>query len=427
MRLNNQILFNLKEDKEDWYYLCNDAEQALFKVKNQCNDERAIKTLEKMIIDLNSIRMEQYETLNEYSLVEEEIYSNLDNMVDALRTNFKGITNLDYIKKSLRFHYDNDYISEEEYKELYKEFVASKKSVVKSYEDLPYSDFKARNTLGTLKDGKNFVIFDDDDVYIIKGSIEELKKIIYSDEDQDLKMFDNFMNKYSKRADNELETQILIDTGRFIDDPLNEQSLIEEDRPLLNKAKEQLDFLNTKLADVNDEVVNKTRKELEDKIASYEKHNKEKSLKEDGFRSYVDKQLRDGAIDDPEYVNTLSDEEYEDLLTNTWMKDPEMIKMYNELNPNAKIYQIRDVANTDYAFRGYDEVADKIDLDDYDLVATIYVSDEDDDALEKIFMYGNTDKSKFTMIKPMRSISVSDIIEYDGAKYYVDDFGFKEL
>lgn len=371
MRLNNQILFNLKEDKEDWYYLCNEAEQALFKIKNQCNDERAIKTIERMIIDLNNIRMEQYETLNEYSLVEEEIYSNLDNMVDALRTNFKGITNLDYIKKSLRFHYDNDYISEEEYKELYKEFVASKKSVVKSYEDLPYSDFKARNTLGTLKDGKNFVIFDDNDVYIIKGSIEELKKIIYSDEDQDLKMFDNFMNKYSKRADNELETQILIDTGRLMDDPLNEQSLVEEDRPLLNNAKEQLDFLNTNLSDINDEVVNKTRKELEDKIAGYEKH--------------------------------------------------------NELNQNAKIYQIRDVANTNYAFRGYDEVADKIDLNDYDLVATIYVSDEDDDALEKIFMYGNTDKSKFTMIKPMRSISVSDIIEYDGAKYYVDDFGFKEL
>ena len=222
MRLNNQILSNLKEDKEDWYYLCNDAEQALFKVKNQCNDERAIKTIERMIIDLNSIRMEQYETLNEYSLV-------------------------------------------------------------------------------------------------------------------------------------------------------------EEDRPLLKKAKEQLDFLNTKLADVNDEVVNKTRKELEDKIANYEKHNKEKSLKED------------------------------------------------EQNPNAKIYQIRDVANTDYAFRGYDEVVDKIDLNDYDLVATIYVPDEDDDALEKIFTYGNTDKSKFTMIKPMRSISVSDIIEYDGAKYYVDSFGFKEL
>ena len=96
MRVNNQILSNLKENKEDWYYLCNDAEQALFKVKSQCKDERAIKSLERMILELNVIRMEQYNALTEYALIEDEvIYSNLDNMVDALRTNFKGITNKD--------------------------------------------------------------------------------------------------------------------------------------------------------------------------------------------------------------------------------------------------------------------------------------------------------------------------------------------
>ena len=74
----------------------------------------------------------------------------------------------------------------------------------------------------------------------------------------------------------------------------------------------------------------------------------------------------------------------------------------------------------------FDEVADKIDLADYDKVATIDLPDNDD-ILETVFMYGNTDKSKFNEIKPMRSISVSDIIEYDGAMYYVDNFGFKEL
>ena len=235
MRLNNQILGNLRENKEDWYYLCNDAEQALFKVKNECKDERAIKSIERMILELNNIRMEQYNALTEYALIEDEvIYSNLDNMVDALRTNFKGITNKDYIKKSLRLHYDYGFISEDEYKELYKEFVSS----------------------GALDESSD--------------SYSEAPKITVS------------------------------------------------------------------------------------------------------------------------------------------------------------IYQIRDVANTEYAFRGYDEVADKIDLADYDKVATIDLPDNDD-ILETAFMYGNTDKSKFNEIKPMRSISVSDIIDYDDTMYYVDSFGFKEL
>ena len=235
MKVNNQILSNLRENKEDWYYLCNDAEQALFKVKNECKDERAIKSIERMILELNNIRMEQYEALTEYALIEDEvIYSNLDNMVDALRTNFKGITNKDYIKKSLRLHYDYGFISEDEYKELYKEFVSS------------------------------------------------------------------------------------------------------------------------------------------------------------------------GALDES---------------SDSYFEAPKI---------TVSIYQIRDVANTEYAFRGYDEVADKIDLADYDKVATIDLPDNDD-ILETVFMYGNTDKSKFNEIKPMRSISVSDIIDYDDTMYYVDSFGFKEL
>lgn len=235
MKVNNQILSNIRENKEDWYYLCNDAEQALFKVKNECKDERAIKSIERMILELNNIRMEQYNALTEYALIEDEvIYSNLDNMVDALRTNFKGITNKDYIKKSLRLHYDYGFISEDEYKELYKEFVSP----------------------GALDESSD--------------SYSEAPKITVS------------------------------------------------------------------------------------------------------------------------------------------------------------IYQIRDVANTEYAFRGYDEVADKIDLADYDKVATIDLPDNDD-ILETVFMYGNTDKSKFNEIKPMRSISVSDIIDYDDTMYYVDSFGFKEL
>ena len=326
MRVNNQILSNLKENKEDWYYLCNDAEQALFKVKNECKDERAIKSIERMILELNSIRMEQYNALTEYSLVEEVVAAtnlDLDDMPNELRKHFKNINNKDYIKKSLKMHLDIGLINKDEYKELYKEFVSNENTVVKNYEDLPYRDFKANNTIGTLNDGRSFAIFDDNDVYIIKGSFEELKKLMYSDNED---KFDKFMDKNSERADDKLETQILIDTKKLSPEALDESSDSYSEAPKIT----------------------------------------------------------------------------------------------------VSIYQIRDVANTDYAFRGYDEIADKIDLADYDKVATIDLPDNDD-ILETVFMYGNTDKSKFNEIKPMRSISVSDIIDYDDTMYYVDIFGFKEL
>lgn len=172
MRAQHQILGNLKENKEDWYYLCNDAEQALFKVKEQCKDERAIKALERMILELNSIRMEQYKALAEYNFILEET---------------------------------------------------------------------------------------------------------------------------------------------------NNQELVK-----------------------------------------------------------------------------------------------------------AKIYQVENIGDCDYAFRDYDEAKDKINMKDYREVATIAVP-KNDDMLEHIFMLGNTKKHEFTTYGPFRSISVSDIIEIDGKKYYVDSFGFKEL
>ena len=46
------------------------------------------------------------------------------------------------------------------------------------------------------------------------------------------------------------------------------------------------------------------------------------------FKRFVDYQLRTGCIDDYEYVRSLTEEEYQDLLVNTWMKDPEMIRCY---------------------------------------------------------------------------------------------------
>ena len=93
---------------------------------------------------------------------------------------------------------------------------------------------------------------------------------------------------------------------------------------------------------------------------------------------------------------------------------------------DIKIYQIEDIENVPYAFMPYDRAKDMLNIDDYALVADTKLDDEDLD-LETIFTLGNTDKSIFQPIKPMRSISVSDIIEVDGIKYYVDSFGFKRI
>ena len=88
MKAYNQILSNLRENKEDWYYLCNEAEQALFKVKNECKDERAIKSIERMIIELNNIRMEQYDALIEYALVEVELKESTQTFTEEEREEY---------------------------------------------------------------------------------------------------------------------------------------------------------------------------------------------------------------------------------------------------------------------------------------------------------------------------------------------------
>lgn len=168
MRLNNQILGNLRENKEDWYYLCNDAEQALFKVKNECKDERAIKSIERMILELNNIRMEQYNALTEYALVEEVVAAtnlDLDDMPNELRKHFKNVNNKDYIKKSLKMHLDKGLINKDEYKELYKEFISNENTVVKNYEDGHYN----------REDGAYFKNDKDNDIWVTGWYVKDGK------------------------------------------------------------------------------------------------------------------------------------------------------------------------------------------------------------------------------------------------------------
>lgn len=113
------------------------------------------------------------------------------------------------------------------------------------------------------------------------------------------------------------------------------------------------------------------------------------------------------------YLNSLSSE----YLLESEVDEPK--------TKEATIYQLRSPRDCEYGFLPYKYAEGKLNFDDYDKVATIKLTPTQ--GLEDIFRIGNTDKSQFDTIKPMRSISVSDIIELGGTKYYVDDFGFKEV
>ena len=91
------------------------------------------------------------------------------------------------------------------------------------------------------------------------------------------------------------------------------------------------------------------------------------------------------------------------------------------------IYQVEDIEKCDYAFRSWETAKDKFNMDDYKEVAMFeYKKDlETDELLERIFILGNNGTLQKDFI--MHSISVSDIIEIDGKKYYTDSFGFQEV
>ena len=103
-----------------------------------------------------------------------------------------------------------------------------------------------------------------------------------------------------------------------------------------------------------------------------------------------------------------------------------------------KIHQIKDIANTDYAFRGYD--SEKFCILDYECRYTgecsvPFIDPETGnqvsvmDILEDLFV-------KFNVNRPLdfkgHSLSMSDVIEleYESGKkelYYCDRFGWKQV
>lgn len=93
----------------------------------------------------------------------------------------------------------------------------------------------------------------------------------------------------------------------------------------------------------------------------------------------------------------------------------------------VEIYQIKEPRDCPYGFMGWKYAKDKINFrDDYELVSTIELPNSEH-ILDKVFEVGNLNKDAFNIIKPMRSISVSDIIKIGNKKYYVDSYGFEEL
>lgn len=90
----------------------------------------------------------------------------------------------------------------------------------------------------------------------------------------------------------------------------------------------------------------------------------------------------------------------------------------------TKQFTIYQLTNTDKLFRGYNPK--NFTMDDYKVVATGEIETTDEDVLEDIFKSGNVGEIRANNPK-MHSISVSDVIEVDGTKYYVENFGFVNL
>ncbi len=93
------------------------------------------------------------------------------------------------------------------------------------------------------------------------------------------------------------------------------------------------------------------------------------------YREYVVSLLKDGAIDDPEYVNGLSTEEFDDLVTNTWMKDIDVINSYMDaknLNEGKSIKVESKYDTMAFAQLLPMSFTDMVDNDVYDRASEIF-------------------------------------------------------
>lgn len=91
----------------------------------------------------------------------------------------------------------------------------------------------------------------------------------------------------------------------------------------------------------------------------------------------------------------------------------------------TKIYQIKNISEVNYAFRDYN--SQLFSFSDYELVAQLETSDAlDETMLEFLFREGNNGQLQKTFPN-MRSLSVSDVIEIEDRKYYINNIGYKVI
>lgn len=94
---------------------------------------------------------------------------------------------------------------------------------------------------------------------------------------------------------------------------------------------------------------------------------------------------------------------------------------------SVKIYQINATRECPYSFMSYDYAKSMLNMEDYRKVAEYEVpNDDDQDILNQVWNEGN-DGTLQLRFPGMYSVSMSNIIEIDDKKYYVDTFGFKEV
>ena len=90
-----------------------------------------------------------------------------------------------------------------------------------------------------------------------------------------------------------------------------------------------------------------------------------------------------------------------------------------------KIYQLKSIAETRYAFRSWEEAEKYFSMDDYKLVYEGSIkSDSDINILNKLWDVFNLDHPHDFR---GHSMSMSDVVQINGKRYYCDSRGWKEL
>ena len=100
------------------------------------------------------------------------------------------------------------------------------------------------------------------------------------------------------------------------------------------------------------------------------------------------------------------------------------------MKDNIKIYQIpfKKLHEVKYSFMNWEFARESYSINDYEKVAEWNGNiqrDSIEEYLEKIYRLGNNGTIQNLISGKMRSISMSDIVEINGSRWYCDTFGWK--